>query len=91
MKTFRLIKSSLGITIFLFSFYIVIKMLFFQKDFSLIIYFSIYQSILKVLHGFWLRGKTWAVFNYVKEFIFLIQLLVFVEFASCFFYKINKL
>ena len=40
MKTFRLIKSSLGITIFLFSFYIVIKMLFFQKDFSLIIYFN---------------------------------------------------
>ena len=50
MKTFRLIKSSLGITIFLFSFYIVIKMLFFQKDFSLIIYFnSVINSISKGL------------------------------------------
>ena len=53
MKTFRLIKSSLGITIFLFSFYIVIKMLFFQKDFSLIIYFnSVINSISKGLFHF---------------------------------------
>ena len=46
MKTFRLIKPSLGITIFLFSFYVMIKTLFFQKDFGLMNYFnSVINSI----------------------------------------------
>ena len=75
MKTFRLIKSSLGITIFLFSFYIVIKMLFFQKGFSFIIYFN---SVINSISNGLFQSKSF----YVLFIVVLLSLLLI--------YKIKK-
>ena len=75
MKTFRLIKSSLGITIFLFSLYIVIKMLFFQKGFSFIIYFN---SVINSISNGLFQSKSF----YVLFIVVLLSLLLI--------YKIKK-
>ncbi len=72
---YKIVKSSLGITIFLFSLYIVIKMLFFQKGFSFIIYFN---SVINSISNGLFQSKSF----YVLFIVVLLSLLLI--------YKIKK-
>ena len=72
---YKIVKSSLGITIFLFSLYIVIKMLFFQKGFSFIIYF---KSVINSISNGLFQSKSF----YVLFIVVLLSLLLI--------YKIKK-
>jgi hypothetical protein len=70
MKTFRLIKSSLGITIFLFSFYIIIRMLFFQNNFSWNIFFD---SVINFISKGLFQSKSFY-FLFIAVFLLLLSL-----------------